>query len=92
MAGWLICRLERQRVMSKRLEQMRANPRAGWRITDVESVCREFGVLCEPSRGGSSHYKVAHPAIRRKLSIPFARPIKPVYIRELVRFLDELPS
>ena len=78
--------------MSKRLEQMRANPRAGWRITDVESVCREFVVLCESSRGGSSHYKIAHPAIQRKLSIPFARPIKPVYIKDLVRFIDELPS
>lgn len=76
--------------MSKRLEAMRANPRAGWRIVDVEYVCNERGVLCEPSRGGSSHYKIAHPAIRRKLSIPFARPIKPVYIRDLVRFIDEL--
>ena len=75
--------------MSKRLEAMRANPQAGWRISDVEQVCRH-GVLCEPSRGGSSHYKVAHPSIRRKLSIPFARPIKPVYIRDLVRFIDEL--
>lgn len=76
--------------MNKRLEAMRANPRAGWRISDVEQLCRQHGVLCESSRGGSSHYKVAHPLIRRKLSIPFARPIKPVYIRDLVRFIDEL--
>ncbi|MDP2765014.1 MAG: hypothetical protein Q8O54_09275 [Brevundimonas sp.] len=76
--------------MSKRLEAMRANPRAGWRIADVEQVCQRHGVLCEPSRGGSSHYKIAHPSIRRKLSIPFARPIKPVYIRDLVRFIEEL--
>lgn len=78
--------------MGKRLDAMRANPRAGWRITDVEQVCKEHGILCQPSRGGSSHYKVAHPAMVRKLSIPFARPIKPVYIRELVRFIDELNS
>lgn len=78
--------------MGKRLNAMRANPRAGWRIADVEQVCKEYGVLCEPARGGSSHYKVAHPGMARKLSIPFARPIKPVYIRELVRFIDELNS
>ena len=76
--------------MSERLEAMRSNPQAGWRISDVEYVCRKHGALCEPSRGGSSHYKVAHPSIPRKLSIPFARPIKPVYIRDLVRFIDEL--
>ncbi|HEY0102070.1 MAG TPA: hypothetical protein VGB60_01230 [Brevundimonas sp.] len=75
--------------MSKRLDAMRANPSGDWRIADVEALCREHGVLCEPARGGSSHYKIAHAALRRKLSIPFARPIKPVYIRDLVRF-DEL--
>ena len=74
--------------MSKRLEAMRANPAADWRIRDIEAVCAEFGVLCQAARGGSSHYKIAHPALREKLSIPFARPIKPVYIRRLVRFLD----
>lgn len=76
--------------MERRLDQMRANPRGNWRIQDVEAVCAEFGALCEPARGGSSHYKVAHPSMREKLSIPFARPIKPVYIRQLVRFLDAL--
>ena len=76
----------------QRLEEMRANPYGKWRIQDVETVCRHYGVLCEPSRGGSSHYKIAHPAMRRKLSIPFARPIKPVYIRDLIKFIDELPK
>jgi hypothetical protein len=28
-------------------------------IHDVEMVCREHAVLCEPARGGGSHYKVA---------------------------------
>ena len=74
--------------MSKRLEAMRANPKGQWRIKDVEDVCAEFATLCEPARGGSSHYKIAHPQMREKLSTPFARPIKPVYIRQLVRFLD----
>lgn len=74
--------------MSKRLERMRANPAADWTINDVEAVCREHGVLCEPARGGSSHYKVAHPALREKLTIPFKRPVKPVYIHQLVKFID----
>ena len=74
--------------MSKRLEAMRANPRSGWRIEDVEAVCREHGIFCQPPRGGGSHYKIAHPKLAEKLVIPFKRPIKPVYIRDLVAFVD----
>lgn len=71
-----------------RLERMRRNPRGDWRIEDVAAVCREHGVACEKSRSGSSHYKVAHPAVHEILTVPFKRPIKPVYIRKLVAFID----
>lgn len=74
--------------MSRRLEQMRRNPRDDWRIEDVETICREFGITCEKSRSGSSHYKVAHPSQVEILTVPFKRPIKPVYIRKLVVFID----
>jgi predicted RNA binding protein YcfA (HicA-like mRNA interferase family) len=67
---------------------MRANPKANWAIADVEAVCREHGVECGPARGGGSHYKVKHPAIERILTVPFKRPIKPVYIRQLVEMID----
>lgn len=69
---------------------MRANPKADWRIQDVEALCREFEILCEPARAGSSHFKIAHPLIARKLTVPFKRPIKPVYIRALVAFVDDV--
>lgn len=76
--------------MSKRLEEMRNNPRGDWRIEDVETVCREYGILCSVPRGGGSHYKVAHPRMTEKLTIPYKRPIKPVYIRKLVAFVDSV--
>ena len=76
--------------MSKRLERMRANARAGWTIDDVVALCREYGVMCEPARGGGSHYKVAHPDLPQKLAVPYKRPIKPVYVRQLVLFIDAL--
>jgi hypothetical protein len=65
--------------MSKRLEQMRANPKADWRIADIEAVCREFEILLEPPRGGGSHFKVHRPGVREYLTVPSRRPIKPVY-------------
>jgi hypothetical protein len=74
--------------MASRLEDMRSNPRGDWRIEDVEAVCREYSVLCSAPRGGGSHYKVAHPRMAEKLTIPYKRPIKAVYIRKLVAFID----
>jgi hypothetical protein len=74
--------------LSDRFEKMRANPAAGWRMTDIEAVCREHGVFCAPPRGGSSHFKIGHPAMAEKLTIPYNRRIKPIYIRKLVAFLD----
>ena len=74
--------------MSKRLDAMRRNPQSDWKIADVEALCKEFDIICSPHRGGSSHYKVGHPTQNEILTIPFKRPIKPVYIRNLVKFID----
>ncbi len=71
-----------------RLSAMRLNPLGNWTIGDVEAVCREAGVRCVTPRGGGSHYKVSCPGIVEILTIPARRPIKPVYIRSLVRYID----
>lgn len=67
-----------------------AYPVANWTIRDVELVCRENGVWCSPPTGGGTHYKLSHPASRDILTIPARRPIKPVYIRKLVRLIEAL--
>ena len=73
----------------KRLEDMRNNPRADWQISDIRVVCETFGIrLAEPS--GGSHYKVSHERLRDILTLPARRPIKPVYIRNFVAFVDEV--
>lgn len=74
--------------MADLIEQMRRNPKGDWKIKDVETVCAEHGVTCEAARGGGSHYKVSHPRIDHIQVVPFKRPIKPVYIRRLVGYLD----
>lgn len=69
------------------LEQMRARPKAGWTIKDCETVCAQNGCeLLPPSRG--SHYKAVSPHLAGHETIPFARPIKPFYIRSLVNMID----
>jgi hypothetical protein len=70
----------------KLLERMRANPR-DWRIQDVETVCAAMGLDFDHPPGGS-HYGVSHATQRHRVTVPFRRPIKAVYIRQLVRFVD----
>lgn len=65
---------------------MRANPR-DWRIEDVGTLCSAFGLDFDRPAGGS-HYGVSHRTQAGHLTLPFARPIKPIYIRHLVRFVD----
>jgi hypothetical protein len=76
--------------MSRRLDAMRANSKGDWKFADIEALCLEFGASCRPPTGGGSHYRVYHAKIARKLTIPFKRPIKAVYIRQLVSFIDDV--
>jgi hypothetical protein len=69
------------------LERMRHNPAGDWTIREIETICREHGLLFRPGRG-TSHCHVKHPAAREILTIPARRPIKPVYIRKLVRYIE----
>ncbi|GGK18262.1 HicA-related toxin-antitoxin protein [Salinarimonas ramus] len=74
-------------MSSKRLEKMRTNPRNDWTIEDIVKVCRDLGMNCHrPSSG--SHYTVSSGFLVGALTVPYKRPIKPVYIRQLVSLAD----
>ncbi len=70
----------------KKLAQMRNNPR-DWRIDDVLSVARDYGLIIR--RPGGSHVIVSFSG-GQELSIPAHRPIKPVYIKQFVALLDAM--
>ena len=72
------------------LERMRGNPR-DWRIGDVVTVCAAFGIACAAPRKGS-HYKVKYDSQSEILTIPARRPIKPVYVTDLVRYIDAVTA
>jgi hypothetical protein len=67
---------------------MRRNPVGDWTIADVEKQCRAHGLTCTPPSGGGSHYKVSHADSPQILTIPYARPVRAVYIRKLVAFAE----
>ncbi|MEW6391914.1 MAG: type II toxin-antitoxin system HicA family toxin [Pseudomonadota bacterium] len=72
----------------KLLLAMMRNPAGDWRISDVEVVCKRYGLTCQPPTGGGSHYRVSHPKLFEILTIPARRPIKPIYIKQLVAYID----
>jgi hypothetical protein len=69
------------------LARMRANPVGDWMISDVEKLCREHGLIFSPPSGGSHHF-VSSPFIQGSLSVPARRPIKAIYIKQLVSLCD----
>jgi hypothetical protein len=69
----------------KLLERMRRNPH-DWRIEDVKTLCNAFDIDLDRPSGGS-HYGVSDPSRVHALTVPFARPIKTVYIKKLVNFV-----
>lgn len=65
---------------------MKENPR-DWVIADIEKVCRDIGLTIQPPSNGS-HYKVSSEKVSEILTIPAKRPIKQVYVKQLVRLAE----
>jgi hypothetical protein len=73
-------------MASDLLDRMRRNPAGDWHIDDVEALCHEYGLSFRFGKGTHTHMR--HPGAREILTIPARRPIKPVYIRKLVHYID----
>ena len=65
---------------------MRNNPRGDWKIEDCESLCRTYDIAFLRMTG--SHVTVSHANQREICTIVYGRPIKAVYIKKLVQFVD----
>ena len=76
------CHMAKKRSL---LQQMGDNPKKGWVVADVQKLCNQEGLELLPPKKGS-HYKVASSCLRDILTIPAHRPIKPIYIRQLVSY------
>ena len=67
------------------LDRMRSNPR-DWRIASLEAVAAAYGVNIR--KPGGSDVVFEHPAVAEAVSVPARRPIKPVYVRRFVAFIE----
>ncbi len=73
--------------VEKLRNKMRQNPR-DWRIDDLETLARRYGLGVRKS--GGSHTVFFHAASGQMLTVPARRPIKPVYIKAFLTLLDEI--
>lgn len=71
----------------KIVDRMRRKPR-DWRMESLEAVARRFGV--EVRKTGGSHFIFLHADSEMAVSIPFNRPIKPVYIVQFLALIDDI--
>ncbi|ADJ29617.1 type II toxin-antitoxin system HicA family toxin [Nitrosococcus watsonii] len=71
----------------KLLAKMRTNPR-DWRIDELETVAKCFGI--DVRKTGGSHFVFLHPDSELAVTIPFKRPIKPVYVTQFLALLDDI--
>lgn len=68
------------------LDSMKANPKADWSPKDVRKVARKHKLTIR--QRGTSHAVVTN-GLGRHLTIPMHKPIKPFYIRRLVKLIEE---
>ena len=67
------------------LTRMADNPAGDWSISDVEKLCRTEGMTLTPPSSGS-HYLVTSPYLHGQVTVPYKRPIKKRYIKQLVSY------
>ncbi len=71
----------------KLLQRMRANPR-DWRMESLEAIARRYGI--DVRKTGGSHFVFLHRDSDLAVTVPFKRPIKPIYITQFLALLDDL--
>lgn len=58
---------------------------------DLDKLLKQNGFTCRQPSGGSSHYIYYHPELPGdKLSIPKARPLKAVYVKEAINRINKI--
>ncbi|NLU42056.1 MAG: type II toxin-antitoxin system HicA family toxin [Firmicutes bacterium] len=71
----------------KRLDRIRRNPR-GVSFEELMSIAKRRGFTVRSVRG--SHFHLRHPSISEILTLPARSPVKPVYVKAVLKLVDRL--
>jgi len=69
----------------KRLDAMRRNPRGDWRLEDLQTVATRHNIAIRHDGGSHAVFRRADGAM---LTIPARRPIKAIYIKLFLSFIE----
>ena len=72
---------------NKLLDKMRQNPR-DWRIQEIKTIAKRYGINVRQGKG--SHVVLEHPSWIELLTIPAHRPIKPIYVKKLIKLIEDM--
>ncbi len=75
--------------LSKIYSQIVLNPK-DVKFEDLDKLLKQFGFKCRQPGKGSSHYIYHHPGLPDLLSIPKARPIKAIYVKQAIAAIERL--
>jgi len=73
-------------TFEKLLERMRRNSRADWTMENLLTIVRRVGIEVRNSDG--SHHVFSFPGVEEDLTVPYKRPIKPVYVKKFLALVD----
>ena len=73
--------------VEKQLERLRQNPK-GVSFEELAAVVEREGFVLRSVRG--SHYQFRHPSFSEVLTVPARSPVKPVYVKAVLRLIDRL--
>lgn len=60
------------------------------RFEDLDKMLKQHGFQCRQPGTGSSHYNYSHSALPDVLTIPYARPIKAIYVKQVIAAIQRL--
>lgn len=69
------------------IERMKRNPKGDWRLDELKSIANRLGV--EYVQPGTSHCAFRFNSLS-KVTVPARKPIKPIYVKQFVKFVEEV--
>lgn len=66
---------------------MKSNPKANWTPDNIKALCKAYNITL---RQRSTSHAVLTNKKGKHLTIPMHKPIKPIYIRHLVKLIESI--
>ena len=70
---------------AKLLQKMKSNPRADWTPANIRTLCKAYNLALR--QWGTSHAVLTNDR-GEHLTVPMRKPIKPLYIKRLVKLIE----